>query len=48
MENSGAAPSGLRAASLTRTLCVLVMALMLVAVIYGAFMALRFYPQIGV
>lgn len=48
MENSSAAPSGSRAAALTRALCVLVMVLMVAAAFYGASMAVRYYHQIGV
>ncbi len=48
MENSRAAPSGSRATSLTRALCLLVMVLMVAAAFYGASMAVRYYSQIGV
>lgn len=48
MENSSAAPSGSRAASLTRALCLLVMALMVAAAAYGASMAVKYYSHIGV
>jgi hypothetical protein len=48
MESPGAAPSGSRAASITRALCLLVLVLMVVAAFYGSSMALRYYHQIGV
>lgn len=48
MESVHAAPPDPRAAVLTRALCLLVVLLMTVAGLYGAFMAVRFYGHIGV
>jgi hypothetical protein len=48
MESSRAAPPDSRATMLTRALCLLIMLLMMVASVYGASMALRYYHQIGV
>ena len=48
MESSRAAAPALGATSLTRALCVLILALMAAAAAYGAFIALRYYSAIGV
>ncbi|MDQ2667643.1 MAG: hypothetical protein M3Z05_16730 [Gemmatimonadota bacterium] len=48
MESSRAAPPEPRTTLLTRALCLLVVLLMTVAGVYGAYMALHYYHQIGV
>lgn len=48
MESSRTAPPDSRATVLTRALCLLIMLLMMVASVYGASMALRYFHQIGV
>ena len=48
MESSRTAPPDSRATVLTRALCLLIMLLMIVASVYGASMALRYFHQIGV
>ncbi len=48
MESSRAAPPDSRATVLTRALCLLIVLLMTAASVYGAFMALRYFHQIGV
>lgn len=48
MESSRAAPPDSRGAVVPRALCLLVMLLMVVASVYGASMALRYFHQIGV
>ena len=48
MESSRTAPPDSRATVLTHALCLLIMLLMIVASVYGASMALRYFHQIGV
>ena len=48
MESSRAAPPVPGSTALTRALCVLILALMAAAAVYGAAMALRYFRQIGV
>jgi len=48
MESSRAAAPTLGATGLTRALCVLILALMAAAAVYGALIALRYYSAIGV
>lgn len=48
MESTPAGPPAQGAATLTRALCLLILALMAAAAAYGATMALRYFRQIGV
>ena len=48
MESSPAAPAVPGATALTRALCLLILLLMTVAAVYGAFIAIRNFRQIGV
>lgn len=48
MESSRAAAPAMGATGLTRALCLLILALMAAAAVYGTFMALRYFSAIGV
>ena len=48
MENSSVPSPASRAPGLTRTLCVVILLLMIVAAAYGATMAIRYFGAIGV
>ncbi len=48
MESSRAVPSAPSVAALPRALCLLVLLLMTIAAVYGAFIALREFRHIGV
>jgi hypothetical protein len=48
MESSRAVPPTPAATALTRGLCLLILLLMTVAAAYGASIAVRYFPQIGV
>lgn len=48
MEDSRSASPALGATALTRGLCLLILALMTAAAVYGAVLALRYFGQIGV
>ena len=48
MESSLAVAPNVRATALTRALCLLVLALMAAAAVYGAVMAIRYFSVIGV
>ena len=48
MESSRAVPPTPAATALTRGLCLLILLLMAIAAAYGASMAVRYFPQIGV
>ncbi len=48
MDNSRAEPPDSSAPLLTRALCLLILLLMVLASVYGASMAFRYFHQIGV
>jgi hypothetical protein len=48
MESFRAVPLTPAATALTRGLCLLILLLMTIAAAYGASMAVRYFPQIGV
>ena len=48
MEKSTPDPTVVRATSLTRALCLLILLLMATAAIYGAAISLRYFSRIGV
>jgi hypothetical protein len=48
MESSRAAAPALGSTGLTRALCMLILALMAAAAVYGSFIAFRYYSAIGV
>jgi hypothetical protein len=48
MESSRTSRPSLGAATLTRALCLLILALMAIAAVYGASIALRYFGRIGV
>jgi hypothetical protein len=48
MEGSRAVPRAVAATVLTRVLCLLILFLMAIAAAYGASLAVRYFPQIGV